>query len=128
MQTKAKGAKSSRYRVRGCLPFSLATLAMVLLFLTGCATPATPIMGAKKDLLKFLRPDHTTREEVLTTLGEPSQAFEQGKILTYKLGHDEKQGFYIYNGIGWQEEIHYSLVLVFDSNGVLHKHSLVDVK
>ena len=125
MQTKAEAGKHLRCRLRGKFPWSLATLALVSLFLTGCATP---IVGAKKDLLEFLHPGHTTREEVLTTLGEPSQAFEQGKILTYKLGHDEKQGFYIYNGIGWQEEIHYSLVLVFDSNGVLHKHSLVDVK
>lgn len=86
MQTEAVG-KSLRCRLHGNAPWSLATLVLVLLFLTGCATP---IVGAKKDLLEFLHPGHTTREEVLITLGQPSGAFEHEKILTYRLGYDEK--------------------------------------
>ncbi len=127
MQTKGEVGKSLRCRSCGYVPWSLATLVLVLLFLTGCATP---IVGAKKDLLEFLRPGHTTREEVLTTLGQPSGAFEQEKILTYRLGHDEKQGYYIISPkqlMPW-ELVRYSLVLVFDSNGVLRKYNLVDVK
>jgi hypothetical protein len=128
MQTNSEIGKSLRYRLCGYVPWFLAALALVLVLLAGCATPATEIVGAKKDLLDFLRPGHTTREEVLTTLGKPSQAFEQEKILTYRLGHDEKQGYYVCNWIGSWEGVRYSLVLVFDSSGVLHKHNLVDVK
>jgi hypothetical protein len=128
MQRNSEVGKSLRCRLHGNVLWSLATLVAVLLFLTGCATP---IVGAKKDLLEFLRPGHTTREEVLTTLGQPSGAFEQEKILTYRLGHDEKQGYYIIGPkqqlMSW-ESVRYSLVLVFDSNGMLRKHSLVDVK
>ena len=128
MQTNSEVGKSLRCRVHGNVPWSLATLVLVLVFLTGCATP---IVGAKKDLIEFLHPGHTTREEVLTTLGQPSRAFEQEKILTYRLGHDEKQGYYIIDPkqqlMSW-ESVGYSLVLVFDSNGVLRKQSLVEVK
>jgi hypothetical protein len=127
MPMEAEVGKFLRYRLRGYVPWSLAMLALVLLLFTGCVTP---IAGAKKDLLEFLRPGHTTREEVLTTLGQPSGVFEQEKILTYRLGHDENQGYYIISPrqlMRW-ESIRYSLVLVFDSNGVLRKHTLVDVK
>jgi hypothetical protein len=91
MPMEAEVGKFLRYRLRGYVPWSLAMLALVLLLFTGCVTP---IAGAKKDLLEFL-PGHTTREEVLTTLGQPSGVFEQEKILTYRLGHDENQGYYI---------------------------------
>ncbi len=103
----------------------LPILVLVLLFLTGCATP---IVGAKKDLIEFLRPDRTTREEVLSTLSKPNRAFEQEKILFYRLGHDEEQGYYICKLTGGWKGVDYSLVLVFDSDGVLRKHNLVDVK
>ena len=128
MQTKVKVGKSLRYRFHGYVSSFLATLGLVLLFLSGCATPATSIVGAKKDLLEFLSPGHTTREEVLSTLGRPNRVFEQEKILFYRLGHDEKQGYYICNWIGSWEGVRYSLVLVFDPNGVLCKHRLVDVQ
>ena len=127
MLMNSEDGKLLRYQLHGNVPW-LATLVLVLLFLTGCATP---IVGAKKDLIEFLRPGNTTREEVLTTLGQPSRAFEQEKILTYRLGHDEKQGYYIIDPkqqlMSW-ESVRYSLVLVFDSNGVLRKHTLVEVK
>jgi hypothetical protein len=97
--------------------------------ISGCATTA-PIPGAKQDLLEFLHVGQTTREQVLITLGQPSAAFEQEKILTYRLGHDAGQGYYIITPrqlMSWQS-VRYSLVLVFDANGVLRTHNLVDVQ
>ena len=127
MQMHSEIGKYLACRFRAYVPRSLTTLTLVLLLLAGCATP---IVGAKKDLLQFLRPGHTTREEVLTTLGQPSGTFEQEKILFYRLGYHEKQGYYIIgpNQLEPWALVRYSLVLIFDSNGVLCKHNLVDVK
>lgn len=97
-------------------------------FVTSCATP--PIPGASQDLLKFLHIGKTTREAVLLKLGQPSAAFEQEKILTYRLGEDTSQGYYVVSpkaALPWQN-VRHSLVLVFDDNGVLQRQSLVDVQ
>lgn len=128
MQMHSEIGKYLACRLRAYVPRSLTTLTLVLLLLAGCATP---IVGAKKDLLQFLRPGHTTREEVLTTLGQPSGTIEREKILFYRLGYDEKQGYYIIQPspppMSWAS-VRYSLVLVFESDGVLRKYNLVDVK
>jgi hypothetical protein len=94
----------------------------------GCVT--TPIPGASLDLLKFLQIGQTTRQQVLLKLGQPSASFEQEKILTYRLGEDPKQGYYLISpkaALPWQA-VHYSLVLVFDANGLLERQSLVTVQ
>jgi hypothetical protein len=104
-------------------------LALLLLgFVAGCATPAIP--GASQDLLKFLQTGQTTRQEVLLKLGQPSAAFEQEKILTYRLGQDPKQGFYVISPkavMPWQT-VRFSLVLVFDGGGVLQRQGQVAVQ
>jgi hypothetical protein len=109
-------------------PLGFPVLVLVLGFLVGCAT--TPIPGASHDLLKFLQIGQTTREEAVLKLGQPSASFEQEKILTYRLGEDSKQGYYLMIPDArreWQG-VHYSLVLVFDSGGVLQRQSLVAVQ
>ena len=109
-------------------PLGFPVVLLVLGFLVGCAT--TPIPGASHDLLKFLQIGQTTRQEVLLKLGQPSASFEQEKILTYRLGEDAKQGYYLimpYAATEWKE-VHYSLVLVFDSSSVLQRQSLVAVQ
>ena len=113
-------------RSRTTLSRVFATL--LALWLAGCATP-TPIPGASRDLLKFLQIGKTTREEVLLKLGQPSASFEHEKILTYRVGEDIKQGFYVVNPramMPW-EQARYSLVLVFDEGGILQKQSRVAV-
>ena len=109
-------------------PLGFPVLMLVLGFLVGCAT--TPIPGASHDLLKFLQVGQTTRQEVLLKLGQPSASFEQERILTYRIGEDAKQGYYLIipnAKMQWQG-VHYSLVLVFDSSGVLQRHNLVAVQ
>lgn len=95
--------------------------------LEGCNTPRIP--GANRDLIAFLQIGHTTRQETILKLGQPSASFEQEHILTYRLGQDPKQGYYIVTPrpvLPWQC-VRFSLVLVFDSAGVLQKQSLVPV-
>lgn len=105
----------------------------LVLTLVGCATTPTPLKG-RPDLLSFLADSKTTKEEVITTLGQPSGRFEAEKILTYRLGFEPKNnGYYVVEReatpAGWPTWLRakYSLVLVFDDSGVLRKHSLVEV-
>ena len=113
-------------RIERLLNLLAATL--IIAFVAGCATPAIP--GASRELLKFIEIGHTTREEVLLKLGQPSAAFEQEKILTYRVGEDLKQGYYLVSPkavLPWQA-VRYSLVLVFDANGVLQRQNLVSAQ
>jgi len=108
-----------------------------LLVLCGaaCATPrlqlADPATLLKGDLT-FLQDGRATREEVLVRLGAPSGRFEGDRILTYPLMADSQGEWHVGSlptaapgafhawpsGTG-------SLVLVFDVDGVLARHSLV---
>lgn len=101
--------------------------ALTLLIIAGCATP---IPGARPDLLSFLKEGHTKREEVIVTLGQPSGTFERDRILTYRVGHDAGQGYFIISPKEVEPWlfVHFSLVLVFDEHGVLQTQRLVDVQ
>jgi hypothetical protein len=103
--------------------------ALLLLWLAGCASPIPiPIPGASHDLIAFLQSGLTTREEVLFKLGQPSGSFEQEHIITYRIGEDVSQGLFIITPTHehWRR-VRYSLVLLFDSQGVLQKQNLVEV-
>ena len=95
--------------------------------LTGCTAP---IRGAKPGVLAFLNEGETTREDVTTTLGQPSGSYEQKRILTYRVGYDQELGYFTgedprsFTVWGFP---HCSLVLLFDDNGFLRKQSLVDI-
>jgi hypothetical protein len=119
--------------------FNAVLMGVLVMLVAGCVTPA-PIPGARADLLSFLRDGETTRQEILLRFGQPSASFEQERILTYRVGHEPKQGYYIISpkvltgqqlgkvqAMSW-ETVAYSLVLVFDGNGLLQKQSLVSVQ
>lgn len=98
--------------------------------LTGCAT-TTP--NTKPDLLAFLDEGLTSREQIIMTLGQPSGCYQQEQILTYRLGGEPKQGYYVVEPkhvphSAWSNNMRYSLVLVLDGQGILKKQSLVSVK
>lgn len=107
------------------------------LWIAGCATaPPAPPAG-RADLLDFLADGRTTKIETLSQLGEPSGKFDGEKILTYRLGGDrEKSGYVVkerqvfQSQHGWPDWVgtKYSLVLIYDEQGILRKHSLVEVK
>ena len=94
--------------------------------LAGCATPRLP---GDPHLLDFLHDGQTTKEAVFLKLGQPSAAFESGHILTYRLGQERKRGYFLREAgaTNWLE-LKYSLVLVFNAQGVLQRHSLVEVR
>ncbi len=104
------------------------------LVLAGCATQKPPPLRGRPDLLNFLQDGKTTREQVITTLGQPSGRFESERILTYQLGYEPRNnGYYVVGRqstpSGWPvwAATQFSLVLVFDDGGVLRKHSLIKV-
>ena len=111
---------------------SVLLLVGIALGFSGCATPTHAIPGASPDLLVFLQDGATARADIVLRLGQPSAKLEQEKILTFRLGQDPKQGFYIIRtreGQQWQwESVRYSLVLIFNAEGVLQKHNLVLVE
>jgi hypothetical protein len=113
--------KSAAYR-----RIFMAFIAFVLL--TGCTTP----LKGRPDLLEFLVDGQTSRTMVLQKLGPPTARFERDNILTYRLAYDERNKGYLpvlrerqWDSM-WSQARH-SLVLVFDSQGILTEHSLVEV-
>jgi hypothetical protein len=114
--------------VEGRRSFCLGVVGTVLI-VAGCAEPA-PIPGARPDLLGFLKEGQTRRDEVILTLGQPSATFEKESILTYRVGQDDRQGYYLITPRELQPwaNVRYSLVLVFDDKGVLRAHKLVPVQ
>lgn len=112
------------------MPSYRLTIAALTLFglclLAGCVT-LPPIPG-DKDLITTVTAVGTSREAILLKLGEPSASFETGRILTYRIGEDEEQGYFLMDRQVRWTNIKYSLVLVFDDQGRLTKHSLVKVR
>jgi hypothetical protein len=96
----------------------------LLAHLVACSTPAAV---GDSQFLSFLQDGSTTHEDVYLHLAEPSAIFESGRIQTYLL--DEDRGGYILmhrSEHGWNGK--YSLVLAFDEQGVLRRHSLVRIR
>jgi hypothetical protein len=101
---------------------SLRAFVPALVLLAGCAS--TPV--GRGDLLDFITDGRTRREELLHKFGEPSASYENARIVAYRLRRDE--GGYVLSR--WRENwagVHYSMVLVFDSDGLLQRHALVTV-
>ena len=99
--------------------------------LVGCVTG--PPKG-RADWFSFLADNQTTKEEVILKLGQPSGRFESERILTYRLGCESgNDGYYVVEReSSWNNEpvwlnTQYSLVLVFDGQNILRRHSLVEV-
>ena len=100
-----------------------------MMTLAGCVTG--PPRG-RADLLNFLTDNETTKEGVILQLGQPSGRFESERILTYRLGFESKnKGYYVVERLSGTEPFwantKYSLVLVFDGQNILRRHSLVEV-
>jgi len=95
---------------------------MVCITLAACSTQ--PI--GRKDLLEFLSDGVTRRDEALLKLGEPSAKYESSRILAYRLRKDEVGYVLLAHRDNWYG-VQYSLILVFDDQGILNRHALVQV-
>ncbi len=107
---------------------AVAVALLVAVLVTSCATNRYPPGDAT--LLSFLTDGTTTRDDAMLRLGQPSATFQSEHILTYRLGYHEESGYFVEtpSTISQWNYVRYSLVLVFDANGTLLKHSLVTVQ
>ena len=80
------------------------------------------------ELLAFISDNKTTRTEVILKFGQPSAMIETDHILMYRLGGDKKSGYFIREETSSWADTKYSLILVFDADGVLRSHSQVRVQ
>jgi hypothetical protein len=106
-----------------------ASILLLVALLMSCATTKMNGMDGSRTLLNFLEDGMTTREEVILKLGQPSRTYEAERILTYRIGNNDT-GYFLPDPLkraDWAGTSH-SLVLVFDENSVLQKHSLVSVR
>lgn len=114
----------------------------LFLFLGSCfaRTPEVQTTSTKSiqnsDKLSFINVGLTTREDVLLELGNPSNVFEKGRILTYQFLMETNGKVHIFNPrqstfhpelTYWVPEI-YSLVLIFGSDNCIDKYSIVTAK
>ena len=107
---------------------------LLLPLLVGCAA-TSPLAEkiAEKTFLEFLEDGKTSRQMVMLKFGQPSGTFERERILTYRIGKDETGYFMLDRQAGgpvsggWTGT-KFSLVLIFDENNVLQKHSMVPVR
>lgn len=95
--------------------------------LTSCATSSPPL--GQRDLLESVKPG-ALRTEVVLKLGPPFATFEGERIMTWSIGEDP--GGYFVGASGYSPGTphhftRYELVVVFDSEGKVVKHSLVEV-
>lgn len=103
---------------------NIAICVITVVVTVACATQED---RGDTSLLEFMTIGQTTRTEVLLHLGKPSASFENEHILTYRIGGDSVDGYFVRDAAGSWYETNYSLVLVFDPGGVLETRSLVRV-
>lgn len=102
-------------------------LGILLVFLAAFLAGCVSVPVGQGDLLDFIHDGQTTKEDVLLKLGEPNALYEESRILTYRLSQDEKGWILLGPTKGWGEAF-VNLVLVFDAQGVLRRHSQVKVR
>ena len=113
----------------------ISILSGILIILCGCTTtpetmpPPEEVMTAE---LAFLQDGTISREDTLMRLGMPSATFEEGRILIYPLKLSEYGEWIIPPSrmhepfpIRMWEANTYSLVLLFNDEGILQRHRLV---
>ena len=84
-------------------------------------------MQGRADLLEFIQDGRTSVEEAYLYLGDPSGLYENGRILSFRLGQDEGGYYPVLKTTGFSG-VRFSLIMVFDERGILKRHSLVQVK
>lgn len=121
--------------MRNELFFAVLGLAAV-----GCEDVAKPdaTQARVEEFFAFVQDGRTTREEALLKFGVPARQFEGGRILTWRLRVDPPGTVGPLGSSAaatdpryatWPPGTHgYDLVLVFDAQGRVERHSKVEVR
>jgi hypothetical protein len=100
---------------------------MVLVSVAVSACAAVPKPIPTKDLLAFISDGRTTCTDVIVHLGDPSQQYEDGHLLTYRIAGDSASRYAVVVAHDWSTANH-SLVVQCGATGEVVAHSLVAVK
>ena len=97
-----------------CLIFLIFLLLIVVLAFS-CA-PARRVIGPQleSESFEYLQDGKTKRQEIIDRLGHPLHSYENGRIVIYSWFDKESKG--------------YDIVLVFNEDNVLERHSVVRVR
>lgn len=112
-----------------------------VLLLAGCATVVVPLdPQVVSERLPFIRDGKTSKQEVLSRLGEPYSRYEGEQILTYMMCEDisrdggrfpgytritDKEGDAFPGRAGCSPERTNNLILVFGPDDLVERHSVV---
>jgi hypothetical protein len=101
---------------------TMRTLLLVFfMMISSCTQYVTPVTEQKlPEKINFLEDRKSRLDEVVSQLGNPNEIYESGRILIYRPCEDEK-GKLVFT----DKVCNLSLVLVFSSEGVLERHSLI---
>ncbi len=118
--------------------FWLFALLGFFLFAGFSCAPTQQIVNKETEAkwLSYLEDGRTAKQQVLLRLGLPSAQFEGEKILTYRMKLSKKEGLVVVSRESdaknpWLSQwvrAEYSLVLIFDDQHVLKRHSLLHVR
>jgi len=100
---------------------------MPLVALAVAACASVPKATHNRELLTFLADGSTSCDDVLMRLGDPSRAYENGRLMTFRIAGDAASGYAVTSGSDWSSA-NYSLVVQCDAGGRVASHSLVAVK
>jgi hypothetical protein len=103
--------------------FAFAVLMLTGLVLGCSAPPPSSVLYASdtaylQTWYPFLQDGKTTKAQIESELGKPSQQFENGRLWTYQL----------IGGLTALGNPQHSLVLVFDSEDVLRGHRMIRIR
>ena len=97
-----------------CLIFSIFLLLIAVLAFS-CATKRQVIdPQLEGDRFGYLQDGETNRQEIIDRLGDPQHSYENGRIVIYSW-IDMKSDVYVT----------YDIVLIFNENDILERHSVV---
>ena len=102
-----------------------AFLIFLLPLICCCSHLSKVDLSETDELLQFIRNDQTTRQEIEDRLREPHRVFEGGRISAYLIGENDEGRIRVWNHY---ESAIYHLVLVFGSDEVVKKFSLIQVR
>jgi len=104
-------------------------LLFIGVFILGCSHHIVGINGEEAGkLLPFVKDGTTIKQEVIRRLGRPTESYENGRIIIYLMVHRRGHPLEVFNTENKDNSRivgTYQLILVFDRDGVLDRHSLV---
>lgn len=101
----------------------IIVLALSLCVMTAGCSIKTISHGSeiRDDQVAKITDGKTTKSEVFTEFGNPSKAMDNEKVFFYNWTRGSKSSFL---GIGSGQAYSYSLVVVFDDQGIVKSHKL----